>query len=514
MYSGKGSVRIDVILSPSAVVPEFIHKPRKKDHFVISTYFRDFWEFVKEDKHRVAFSLKAGLAVMIVSLLLLISQPYEVFSANIIYAVLTVIVMFEYTVGATLIRGFNRASGSLLAGICALIVIQIILVTSHAAEPYIIGVSIFLIAVVTSLMKLWPPLVPYEHCFRVILFTYCLLIDSAYRNTNPVFSALSRLYCIGIGAAVAVLVNVLVFPIWAGEQLHKELIASFHAVADSLQGCVKKYLNSDGSENIVYSQSITDDFPYEPSFQNCRAIMDSSARIDFLANSAKWEPPHGRFRLFYPWSQYVKVVSILRHCAYEVMALHGCLQSEIQAMYCMKLVAEPEIHEAAHRATELLRQLANNLSNMEHNPVETIILLKSVHNSMYQLQESVEFNSILFATLRNNFSGNLADCYNISKTDAYANDLLKSEENIEIRRGKEGPQLHQLPSIEDQEMEVGVKIDSHDIFRRAKYLESMEALSFGTFVSLLIKFVSRLDYLVDSVDELSKLAKFKDKSVV
>lgn len=53
--------------------------------------------------------------------------------------------------------------------------------------------------------------------------------------------------------------------------------------------------------------------------------------LNCKANSAKWEPPHGRFRhFFYPWSEYVKVGAVLRYCAYEVMALHGVLHSEIQ----------------------------------------------------------------------------------------------------------------------------------------------------------------------------------------
>lgn len=49
------------------------------------------------------------------------------------------------------------------------------------------------------------------------------------------------------------------------------------------------------------------------------------------ANSAKWEPPHGRFlHLFYPWSEYMKVGAALRYCAYEVMAMHSILHSQIQ----------------------------------------------------------------------------------------------------------------------------------------------------------------------------------------
>lgn len=85
-------------------------------------------------------------------------------------------------------------------------------------------------------MKLWPSLAQYEYGFRVILFTYCLIIVSGYRMGNPIRTAMDRLYSIALGGIVAVLVNVLVFPIWAGEQLHKELVKSFDSVADSLEG--------------------------------------------------------------------------------------------------------------------------------------------------------------------------------------------------------------------------------------------------------------------------------------
>lgn len=60
---------------------------------------RSVWEFCKEDRNRILFSLKVGLAVVLVSLLILFQAPYDVFGSNIIWAIITVAIMFEYTVG-------------------------------------------------------------------------------------------------------------------------------------------------------------------------------------------------------------------------------------------------------------------------------------------------------------------------------------------------------------------------------------------------------------------------------
>lgn len=96
---------------------------------------------------------------------------------------------------------------------------------------------------VTSFIKQWPSCVPYEYGFRVILFTFCLIVVSGYRMGTPIKTSMDRLYSIAIGGFVAVIVNVLVFPIWAGEQLHKELVDSFTAVADSLEGNIIDRIN-------------------------------------------------------------------------------------------------------------------------------------------------------------------------------------------------------------------------------------------------------------------------------
>ncbi|VVA31134.1 PREDICTED: aluminum-activated malate transporter [Prunus dulcis] len=505
--------------------------------FSLKAWVLKVWEFSKEDSNRVKFSLKVGLAVLLVSLLILFRAPYEVFGTNIIWSILTVAIMFEYTVGATFNRGFNRALGSLLAGILAIGVAQIALSSGHVAEPIIIGISIFIIGTITSFMKLWPSLVPYEYGFRVVLFTFCLIVVSGYRISmgNPMRTAMDRLYSIAIGGFVAVLVNVLVCPIWAGEQLHKELVNSFDSVAASLEECVGKYLEDDGSEHPEFSKTVMDEFPDEPAYRKCRSTLNSSAKLEALAVSAKWEPPHGRFRhFFYPWSEYVKVAAVLRYCAYEVMALHGVLHSEIQAPYNLRITFQSEIREATSQAAELVRSLGQDISSMKRSARNS--LLKKVHSSTERLQRAIDVHSYLLTstcepqdtanfskplprlsqTLTNTFSdlpNQLTDLDSSNSLETNLSQQLnpstpqQTESNYHELMRKQSRRLHySWPPLQvDAFEEEG---SAGDFLPRMKALESTAALSLATFTSLLIEFVARLDHLVEAVDELSKLAKF------
>ncbi|KAJ8638781.1 hypothetical protein MRB53_015475 [Persea americana] len=541
MNGKKGSINIDVIVEGSNTRrPESGKILKHRGIFsLLEKWLRTVWEFCQEDTNRVIFSLKVGLAVLLVSLLILFRAPYQVFGANIIWSILTVAIMFEYTVGATFNRGFNRALGSLLAGIFAIAVIQVAICTGRVVEPMIIGLSIFLIGALTSFMKLWPSLVPYEYGFRVILFTFCLIIVSGYRMGNPIRTAMDRLYSIAMGGFVALIVNVLIFPIWAGEQLHRELVSSFNSVADSLEECVRKYLKDDGSEHPEFDKTVMDDFDDEPAFRQCRATLNSSVKLESLANSARWEPPHGRFRhFFYPWSQYVKVGAVLRHCAYEVMALHGVLHSEIQAPYNLRVAFQSEILDASSQAAELVRSLGKDISNMKHSPQTS--LLKRVLDSTERLQRSIDLHSYLLTSSHElsessskppptKFSTTLSSTHSdLSQSLAEIGDSQEPNLNAPTQSAlstapaqtesyhesmkKQQRRLHSWPSREVDEFgeEGGTDMD---LIPKMQAYESTTALSLATFTSLLIEFVARLDHLVDAVDELAKLAKFKHEGI-
>ncbi|KAH6761007.1 hypothetical protein C2S52_008312 [Perilla frutescens var. hirtella] len=540
MNGAKGSIEINIPPISKAKASENCKKSDEK--FGSTTSFKNFtlsvWEFCKEDSNRVTFSLKVGLAVLLVSLLILCRTPYQVFGTNIIWSILTVAIMFEYTVGATFNRGFNRALGSLLAGVLAISIAELALRTGRTAEPIIIGFSIFIVGTVTSFMKLWPSLVPYEYGFRVILFTYCLIVVSGYRMGNPIMTAMDRLYSIAIGAIVAVAVNVLICPIWAGEQLHKELVSHFASLADALEECVGKYLKDDGSEHPEFTNTVMDEFPDEPAYRKCRSKLNSSAKLESLASSAKWEPPHGRFlHIFYPWSEYVKVGAVLRYCTYEVMALHGVLHSEIQAPYNLRIAFQKEIQDAASEAAELVRCLGKDITSMRRT-LKTC-LLKRVHSSTERLQRALDMHSYLLTShheppdnssrTHSRLSHALSSTFsNLSNHAADLNKLLEQnsdppsqplghiphqqEESYHEMMRKQSRRLYSWPSREVDAFEDGGNINS-DCIPRMRALESTATLSLATFTSLLIEFVARLDHLVEAVDQLSKMARFEQEAL-
>lgn len=66
--------------------------------------------------------------------------------------------------------------------------------------------------------------------------------------------------------------------------------------------------------------------------EDFKCVLNSKASEDSHANLARWEPAHGRFGFRHPWTQYLKVGASMRHCAYCVEALHGCINSEVKVI--------------------------------------------------------------------------------------------------------------------------------------------------------------------------------------
>lgn len=97
MNGKKGSIEINI---PSLSAKQLeTGKEAGIGGFSCKGWIWSVWNFAKEDSNKVKYSFKVGLAVLLVSLLILFQAPYDIFGTNIIWSILTVAIMFEYTVG-------------------------------------------------------------------------------------------------------------------------------------------------------------------------------------------------------------------------------------------------------------------------------------------------------------------------------------------------------------------------------------------------------------------------------
>ncbi|KAL6175327.1 hypothetical protein ACLB2K_051968 [Fragaria x ananassa] len=497
----------------------------------------------KSDPRKIVFSAKMGLALMLISLLIFLKEPFKQLSSHSVWAILTVVVVFEFSIGATLSKGFNRGLGTLSAGGLALGMAELSGLAGECEEAVIVA-SIFIIGFIATYAKLYPTLKPYEYGFRVFLLTYCFIMVSGYRTREFVHTAVSRFLLIALGAGVGLGVNILIYPIWAGEDLHNLVAKNFMGVAKSLEGCVSSYLNCIEYERIP-SKILTYQASDDPLYSGYRSAVESTSQEDALMGFAIWEPPHGRYKMLrYPWKNYVKVSGALRHCAFTVMALHGCVLSEIQAPAERRQVFSRELQRVGYEGAKVLRELGNKLKKMEKiGPVD---ILNEVHEAAEELQKKIDQKSYLLVNSESWEIGNrpkelgeIQDLLDLNDEENKFHEYKSLSEAVLDLRSFPGSQSWDEPvpakpaslnTSPHDSKPSNLPVSSGKMFMKqvswpagmtfkaqvepqveeSNTYENASQLSLATFTSLLIEFVARLQNLVDSFEELGETALFKE----
>ncbi|KAE8774267.1 aluminum-activated malate transporter 9-like [Hordeum vulgare] len=486
----------------------------------------EMWAFARADPRKPVFAAKVGLALALISFLVFLREPRDIVSHS-VWAILTVVVVFEFSIGATLSKGFNRGLGTLTAGGLALAVAELSK-NLGALEEVILIMSTFTVGFMTNLAKLHPKMKPYEYGFRVFLLTFVYVMVSGYNTGKFTDTAVSRFVLIALGAAVSLGINIGIYPIWAGEDLHSLIAKNFAGVAKSLEGCVDGYLKCMEYERIP-SKILVYQASDDPLYSGYRAAVEASAQEETLLGFAIWEPPHGPYRTRnYPWKGFTKVGGALRHCSFAVMALHGCILSEIQAPPESRRVFISEIHRVGREGAKVLRELGDNVKTMTKLRSSDILL--EVHLAAEELQKRIDEKSYLLVNTErwdtSKRAEGIKDAMNVNSAVAKENKNEVTEPTIADQTSAQHYKSFAAASFLSR-YDSSATIDGYKTLlswparrsfhpnlpledEESKTYESASALSLATFASLLIEFVARLQNVVNAFEELSEKANFKD----
>ncbi|KAI3462462.1 hypothetical protein Pfo_019125 [Paulownia fortunei] len=309
----------------------------------------------EEDPRRIVHSLKVGLAITVVSLLNYFDFLYEGFGVSAMWAVMTVVVVFEFSVGATLGKGVNRGIATLLGGALGVAAHRLASFTGGEIECVILGLSVFLIATVVTFIRFFPKLkARYDYGLLIFILTFCLITVSGSRDDEVLKMAYRRLSTILIGGFATIFICIFICPNWAGEDLHKLTASNIEKLGIFLEGF-----------GGVYFQVPNDKKPEnQASLDEYRTVLNSKGSENSVVNFAKWEPRHGKFRYRQPWDQYLKIGSLTRECAYKIDALNDYLNSDVQTPFEVRRKIQESCTKMSSECSYALKELALGIKTM------------------------------------------------------------------------------------------------------------------------------------------------------
>ncbi|XP_073269826.1 aluminum-activated malate transporter 2-like [Primulina huaijiensis] len=323
-------------------------------------------KMAKEDPRKSIHSLKVGLTLTLVSLCYYFKPPYSNFGVSAIWAVTTVVVVFEFSVGATLGKGLNRGFVMLVAGVLGIGAHHLAIVSGKIGQPILIGLFVFLQAVASTFIRFFPKVkARYDYGMLIFILTFSMLSISGLRTfltrTNEILELVQkRLSAVLIGAASCVVVSILMCPVWAGEDLHVLVAQNIDKLGNFLEGF----------SDECFKTSEEGDSKDERSTLVClNSVLDSKSSLENLANFAKWEPCHGGFMYRHPWKQYLKIGNLTRQCACRVEALNGgYINSRIHGPEGIMGMVQESFSSMSSECGKVLKELAWSIETMTKPP--------------------------------------------------------------------------------------------------------------------------------------------------
>ncbi|KAM3409240.1 hypothetical protein ACQJBY_001914 [Aegilops geniculata] len=473
----------------------------KKITRIPASWWAYAWSIGREDQRRAIHALKVGTALTLVSLLYILEPLFKGVGKNAMWAVMTVVVVLEFTAGATICKGLNRGFGTVIAASLAFIIELVAVRSGKVFRGFFVASSVFLIGFAATYLRFFPSIKKnYDYGVVIFLLTFNLITVSSFRQENILPLARDRLSTIAIGCAICLFMSLFVLPNWSGEDLHSCTVRKFEGLARSVEGCVNEYFrDQEKHDNILDKQTSRASI-----HTGYREVLDSKSSDESLAHYASWEPRHSMQCYSYPWQKYVKLGSVLRHFAYTVAALHGCLESEIQTPTSVRSLFRTPCTRVAREVTKVLQELADSIRN--HHRCAPDVLCDHLHEALQDLNSAIRSQPRLFlASKHGSANSRMLMELNSSKHAASRTALPSFKTDTASILERKNTKADQS-SERSERSTLGRTLSKIAITS----LEFSEALPFAAFASLLVEMVVRLELVIEEVKELERAANFKE----
>ncbi|VFQ79693.1 unnamed protein product [Cuscuta campestris] len=349
----------------------------------------------KDDPRKVVHCAKVGLALTLNSLFYYYKPLYDGFGQSGIWAVLTVVVVFEFTVGGTLSKSVNRGCATLLAVSLGTGVVYLAQLCGHEGQPFLLGIVVFLFAAVSTFTRFIPGIKKkYDYGVVIFILTFSMITVSGYRVEAIVEMAYQRLVTVAIGGSTCIVISLLICPAWAGDDLRNLVAGNIEKLAVSLEGFGNAYFglgecDEDKSGGKAAAALVVD----------CESVLSSQASEESLATFAWWEIRHCGLTSNPPLKQYLKVGLLARECASHILTLSifssfSHPQKEEQTIEMVRRIKEPCMLICSE-SSKALRELSSTIKTMTHPSPAIEAHLQNSKAAMDDLKAALGTNLLL-----------------------------------------------------------------------------------------------------------------------
>lgn len=117
-------------------------------------------------------------------------------------------------------------------------------------------------AAITTFVRFFPRIkARYDYGFLIFILTFCLVSVSGYREDEILKVAYRRALTILIGTFIAILICILICPVWAGDDLHSLVSNNIEQLANFFQGMFPLTLISFSSGPKMPRKTVTVNIP-------------------------------------------------------------------------------------------------------------------------------------------------------------------------------------------------------------------------------------------------------------